>query len=123
MTDDPEKRAEALAALKALKQEGTPFLLRLSQEVQGAAPLRDVLDAINPPLIHRYDVPKLLPLLKKGRGDANRLLALSYLAKRRESSKFASEIQARVADLLETSSVAYQVKAKELLAGIEGAGD
>jgi hypothetical protein len=98
--NDPAGVTETgVAALVALKEEGTPFLLDLLDHAAVERNHTLYLTSIKPEYVHPNDLLKLISALDVKYSPAARLLALMYLAKKQESGAFFNQINASVQDL------------------------
>jgi hypothetical protein len=92
---------EAEAALTALKEEGTPFLLDSLGRQQTTAGVRYMLRLINIDYVHPNDLPKVIACVKNRRwSNSTRLEALRLLQKLQETHKYRRDIETAVSDLL-----------------------
>lgn len=116
---------QALTALKALKEEGMPFLMSELEKSLGARAWQKVafgLDFIDPEYVHANDLPKIVACLKKVdsaryRDNPARVQALRHLRKRKESKKHIDQIEELVTDLKRHTT--YGAEVRELLEAIK----
>ena len=99
-----------VAALVALKEEGTPFLLDLLDHATLERNHTLYLTSIKPEYVHPNDLSKLTSALDVKSSPAARLLALTYLAKKPESGALFNEINASIQDLRDSSQYGPEVK-------------
>ena len=113
---------QAADALRALKDQGMPFLMR---ELENATPAGAgfVLNHIQPEYLHANDALRIVGCLDKKRGYylETRLRALQCLRMRKESKRHIKQIEELVTDLLTSRRYKAEVKDKvnELLEAIK----
>jgi hypothetical protein len=95
-----KEKADATAALVALREQAMPFLIdNLGQQATKDG-MQQALKLINPEFVHHNDLRKIVACLDEKKAyTATRLMALEYLKKRKESKAQIKQIEDLTLDL------------------------
>jgi hypothetical protein len=108
---DQETAEAAWMALRSLREEGTPFLLKAFETGPTKKAREQVLQYVMPEYVHAHDLKRIVACLDKYKREyiSTRLRALEILSLRKESKDYLGQIEMFVSDL------EYKPEVKQML--------